>query len=157
MIHDDVSGFAAALPGIGALMGLDLGTKTIGVALSDGLRGVATPVETVKRKKFTTDAARLTQIIAERDEVQDYLSLWSEAEREFHELLISACGSPLLRETYGSIYLQFRQQMVGMERDFGSSYFNAIIAEHQAILDAALSRDAAACRQAIYDHLKRNL
>ena len=67
MIHEDVSEFAAALPSVGALMGLDLGTKTIGVALSDSLRGVATPVETVKRQKFTVDAARLIQIIGDRD------------------------------------------------------------------------------------------
>ena len=95
--------------------------------------------------------------IAAGGDVKPYISLWSDAEREFHDTLISACGSPMLRETYTSVYLQFRQQMVGQERDFGSNYFNAIIGEHQAILNAALSRDAAACRQAIYDHLKRNL
>ena len=95
--------------------------------------------------------------IARGGEVTAFMSLWSDAEHEFHETLISACGSPMLRDTYAAIYLQFRQQMVGQERDFGSNYFHAIIAEHQAILDAALSRDAAACRQAIYDHLKRNL
>nr|WP_282569168.1 Holliday junction resolvase RuvX [Aliiroseovarius sp. S1339] len=49
-----------------ALGGLDLGTKTIGVAVSDGLRQVSTPLETIKRKKFTTDAARLLDIIADR-------------------------------------------------------------------------------------------
>ncbi|WP_410482351.1 Holliday junction resolvase RuvX [Ovoidimarina sediminis] len=54
--------FAAALPPVGALMGLDLGTKTIGVAVSDGMRSVATPLETVKRVKFTADAARLKAI-----------------------------------------------------------------------------------------------
>ncbi len=62
----------------------------------------------------------------------------------------------MLRETYENVYGQFRQQMVAQERDFGRSYFSAIIAEHQAILDAALSRDVDACRQAIHDHLKRN-
>ncbi|WP_425074503.1 Holliday junction resolvase RuvX [Sagittula sp. S175] len=66
MIHDDIADFAAALPPMTALMGLDLGTKTIGVAVSDGLRSVATPLETVKRKKFTTDAERLLEIIKDR-------------------------------------------------------------------------------------------
>lgn len=66
MIHDDITDFAAALPPVGALMGLDLGTKTIGVAVSDGLRSVATPLETVKRKKFTLDADRLLAIIKDR-------------------------------------------------------------------------------------------
>ncbi|QUJ77954.1 Holliday junction resolvase RuvX [Sulfitobacter albidus] len=49
-----------------ALIGLDLGEKTIGVAVSDSLLSVATPMETVKRRKFTLDAARLGEIIAER-------------------------------------------------------------------------------------------
>ncbi len=40
-------------------MGLDLGTKTIGVALSDGLLTVATPQQTLKRRKFGVDAAAL--------------------------------------------------------------------------------------------------
>lgn len=66
MICDDLEGFLAALPQARGLLGLDLGSKTIGVAVSDPLLSVATPLETVKRKKFTQDAARLTQIIAER-------------------------------------------------------------------------------------------
>lgn len=62
-VHDDV----AALAGLpGPLIGLDLGTKTIGVAVSDGLRMTATALETVRRTKFATDAARLEQIIAGR-------------------------------------------------------------------------------------------
>jgi len=95
--------------------------------------------------------------IAINDDVQAYMDLWTECETAFHQTLISSCGSPLLRETYSNIYVQFRQQMVSQERDFGSNYFRAIIAEHQAILDAALARDIAACKAAIYDHLKRNL
>jgi putative Holliday junction resolvase len=63
-VHDDLSALAA-LPG--PLMGLDLGTKTIGVAVSDGLRITATALETVRRTKFSTDAARLEEIIAGRD------------------------------------------------------------------------------------------
>ena len=44
------------------LLGLDLGTKTIGVALSDVSRTVASPVETIKRTKFTADAERLAAL-----------------------------------------------------------------------------------------------
>ena len=62
-IHDDVSALAA-LPG--PLMGLDLGTKTIGVAVSDGLRISATALEVVRRTRFAADAARLEEIIAGR-------------------------------------------------------------------------------------------
>ncbi|MCZ6604531.1 MAG: Holliday junction resolvase RuvX, partial [Alphaproteobacteria bacterium] len=49
------------------LLGLDLGSKTIGLALSDGQLTVASPIETVQRRKFTADAERLMAIIAERD------------------------------------------------------------------------------------------
>jgi putative Holliday junction resolvase len=49
----------AALPPSGRLLGLDLGTRTIGVALSDGMRYSATPIETIARTKFTQDAERL--------------------------------------------------------------------------------------------------
>jgi len=66
-VFDDVEGFAAALQPMSALMGLDLGTKTIGVAVSDTFRSVSTPLETVRRKKFGVDAARLIELIAERN------------------------------------------------------------------------------------------
>jgi putative Holliday junction resolvase len=67
MICEEIAAFAAALPRGRAVMGLDLGTKTIGVALSDRLWSVASPHETVKRVKFTADAARLLEIIAARE------------------------------------------------------------------------------------------
>jgi putative holliday junction resolvase len=57
---------AAHLPATGALIGLDLGTKTIGVAVSDPARRVATGVETIARKAFTADAARVLALAAER-------------------------------------------------------------------------------------------
>jgi putative Holliday junction resolvase len=47
------------------LLGLDLGEKTIGLALSDTLLTVATPLETLKRGKFIADAKRLQEIVAE--------------------------------------------------------------------------------------------
>jgi putative Holliday junction resolvase len=53
-------------PARGALVGLDLGTKTIGVAVSDPDRRLATGVETIARKTFTADAARLLAIATER-------------------------------------------------------------------------------------------
>lgn len=55
------------LPARGALIGLDLGTKTIGVAASDPDRRLATSVETIQRKNFSTDASRLLALAAERD------------------------------------------------------------------------------------------
>lgn len=58
---------AAHWPERGALLGLDLGTKTIGVAVSDPDRRLATGVETVQRKAFRADAARLLSLAAERN------------------------------------------------------------------------------------------
>ncbi len=55
----DFESFAASLPESGALIGLDLGTKTLGVAVSDPRRTIASPVETIIRKKFTPDVDRL--------------------------------------------------------------------------------------------------
>src|SRR5438128_2193862 len=57
---------AARWPPRGALIGLDLGTKTIGVAVSDPDRRLATGVETIARKAFTADAARVLAIATER-------------------------------------------------------------------------------------------
>jgi len=57
---------AASLPARGALIGLDLGTKTIGVAASDPDRRVATGVTTIARKAFTADAQSLLALAAER-------------------------------------------------------------------------------------------
>ncbi|OJI91833.1 putative Holliday junction resolvase [Planktotalea frisia] len=67
MIYEDVETFASTLQQGRALIGLDLGTKTIGVAVSDGLLSVASPLETIKRTKYTADAARLSEIIAGRE------------------------------------------------------------------------------------------
>lgn len=49
------------------LLGLDLGEKTIGLALSDGALLVASPLETIKRRKFTQDAEALKAIVSERE------------------------------------------------------------------------------------------
>jgi len=65
-LHTRIEDFAAALPEGRAIAGLDLGTKTIGVAVSDLRRGIATPVLTIRRVKFTTDAAALAALVAER-------------------------------------------------------------------------------------------
>ncbi len=62
-------------PPRGALIGLDLGTKTIGVAVSDPDRRLATGVETIQRKAFKQDAARLLSIAAERKAVGFVLGL----------------------------------------------------------------------------------
>jgi putative Holliday junction resolvase len=60
----DIEELARALPGQGRLVGLDLGSKTIGVAVSDVMRKVGSPVTTIRRTKFRADAEALLAILA---------------------------------------------------------------------------------------------
>ena len=62
-------------PPRGALIGIDLGTKTIGVAVSDPDRKLAAGVETIARKNFTPDAKRLLQLANERRAIGFVLGL----------------------------------------------------------------------------------
>src|SRR6201987_5359127 len=62
----DLTDLPAALPAYAPLMGLDLGQKTIGVAVSDATRTVASPVETIRKTKFTDDANRLFALMESR-------------------------------------------------------------------------------------------
>jgi putative Holliday junction resolvase len=65
-VHDDPASFRAALPAGRALLGLDLGTKTIGIAVSDPGRAIASPLTVLRRTRFGADAAALARIAAER-------------------------------------------------------------------------------------------
>lgn len=62
----DLAALSICLANRQRLLGLDVGTKTIGLAVSDSIGMTATPIETIARTKFTADAARLTTIITER-------------------------------------------------------------------------------------------
>ena len=75
MILTDITEFAATLPPNRAIAGLDLGDKTIGVAISDLRRGVATPIEVIRREKFTIDATRLLALLSARGAVGIILGL----------------------------------------------------------------------------------
>ena len=66
---------ASLWPDRGALVGLDLGTKTIGVAASDPDRRLATGVETIRRRTFSADAERLLAMARERNAVGFVLGL----------------------------------------------------------------------------------
>lgn len=58
----DIAEFRARLPAGFRLIGIDAGTKTLGLALSDVTRTIASPLETIIRKKFSVDAARLLEL-----------------------------------------------------------------------------------------------
>jgi putative Holliday junction resolvase len=62
----DLLELPAALPPYAPVVGLDLGEKTIGVAVSDATRTVASPLELIRKTKFTDDAAALFKLMASR-------------------------------------------------------------------------------------------
>jgi len=62
---DDVAAFAGRIGGSGRLIGIDAGTKTLGLALSDVTRTIASPLVVLHRKRFKEDAAELLRLAAE--------------------------------------------------------------------------------------------
>ena len=62
MITEDLASFREALPQRGRLLGLDVGTRTIGTALCDAQWTIASPAELVRRTKFAADLAKLTAL-----------------------------------------------------------------------------------------------
>ncbi len=80
----------------------------------------------------------------------EYIPIWTRFDWEFHETLVSACGSPLLQETLLGLFYRYRQQLAGLVTDYG--FREGTVDEHKAILDAALARDPDKCAQAIREH-----
>ena len=83
------------------------------------------------------------------------MDLWFGAEEEFHDTLISACGSATLIDTHKRVFRQFRQQLMVEDQKF--DFISANIQHHSEILQAALSGDEALAREKIHHHLKRHL
>lgn len=83
------------------------------------------------------------------------VDIWFNAENEFHQTLISACGSDILKETHSRIYAQFRQQLMVADRRF--EFISENIQHHAEILDAAIKGDETLTRTKIHDHLARHL
>jgi putative Holliday junction resolvase len=63
----DLTDLPAALPRLAPVVGLDLGEKTIGVAVSDATRMVASPLALIRKTKFTQDVEQLFKLMAERE------------------------------------------------------------------------------------------
>jgi putative Holliday junction resolvase len=66
MIAGGTLAFRDALPAGGRLLGLDVGTRTIGVAFCDAGWTIASPAELIRRAKFTVDVARIRTLVAEQ-------------------------------------------------------------------------------------------
>ncbi len=89
------------------------------------------------------------------DDPSGLIEIWFASEKEFHQTLISACGSETLKQMHGRVYAQFRQQLMVADRNF--EFISQNIRHHADILEAALSGDEQLTRVKIHDHLKRHL
>jgi putative Holliday junction resolvase len=141
---------APLLPARGALIGLDLGTKTIGVAASDPDRRLAAGVETVQRTNFSADAARLLWLARERKAVGMVLGLpinmngsegpRAQSTRAFARNLAKLCDLPIgLWDERLSTAAVERELLAA---DASRSKRAAVIDQHAAayILQGALDR-----------------
>ncbi len=141
---------AALWPPRGALIGLDLGTKTIGVAASDPDRRLATGVETVQRKAFKADAARLLSIAAARHASGFVLGLpinmdgsegpRAQSTRAFARNFAALTDLPVALWDERLSTVAVERELIGM--DMSRARRAAVIDEHAAIfiLQGALDR-----------------
>ncbi|KQB14400.1 Holliday junction resolvase RuvX [Rhodobacter capsulatus] len=138
MICTEISDFAGALPRVGALAGLDLGTKTIGVSVSDTLRGIATPLRTIRREKFTLDVADLMKTVAERQIVGFVLGL-----------PVNMDGSEGPRAQSTRAFARNLEKLTPLPITFWDERLSTVAAE-RAMLEADLSRKR---RAELVDHV----
>lgn len=90
-----------------------------------------------------------------QDDASQLIDIWFSSEKEFHETLISECGSETLKQMHGRVYAGFRQQL--MVADMRFDFISENIQHHASILDAAMAGDEALIKTRIYEHLERHL
>src|SRR4051794_6418999 len=141
---------APLLPIRGALIGLDLGTKTIGVATSDPDRKLAAGVETIARKAFSADAARVLALAAERKAAGFVLGLpinmdgsegpRAQSTRAFARNLSRLTALPIALWDERLSTVAVERELIGM--DMSRAKRAKVIDEHAAIfiLQGALDR-----------------
>lgn len=130
--------FLSALPTHGAIAGLDFGDKTIGVAVSDTFRHVATPLQTIRRTKFTLDAEELLKIVAERRIVGLILGL---------PLNMDGSEGPRVQKTRA--FARNLSRLTDLPIDFWDERLSTVAAE-RALLEADTSRRR---RAEVIDHV----
>ena len=138
MILDDLQQFRNALPAARAVAGLDLGTVTIGVAVSDHLRRIATPLQTIRRKKFGVDAEQLLGILSGRDIAGIVLGL---------PLNMDGTEGPRCQSTRA--FARNFEKMTGLPITFWDERLSTVAAE-RALLEADTSRKR---RAEVIDHV----
>ena len=90
----------------------------------------------------------------ESEDSSPLFPLWTQAESEFHETLISSCDSDVLKASHSIIYRRFRQQLINTDKEY--IFIAENIEDHKGILDAGLERNEELIKQQIYNHLSRN-
>jgi putative holliday junction resolvase len=128
MILTDIADFAAQLKPNRAICGLDLGDKTIGIAVSDLRRTVATPIHTVRRVKFTLDAAELLAILTERNICGILLGL-----------PLNMDGSPGPRVQSTQAFARTLEKLTPLPITFWDERLSTVAAE-RALIEADMSR-----------------
>ncbi len=134
MICIDIHAFHTSLPTRGPIAGLDLGDKTIGVAISDLRRMVASPIETIRREKFTLDAAKLLALLAARDVAAIILGL---------PLNMDGSEGPRVQSTRA--FARNLERLTPLPIAFWDERLSTVAAE-RAMLEADLSRSKRAQR-----------
>ena len=138
MISANLVDFSAAIPPFRAVAGLYLGTVTIGVAVSDGMRQVATPLETIRRKKFGLDAERLIEICTRREIVGLVLGL---------PLNMDGSEGPRCQSTRA--FARNLERLTALPITFWDERLSTVAAE-RALLEADTSRKR---RAEVIDHV----
>ncbi len=128
MICTDIESFFAALPANRAVAGLDLGTMTIGVAISDTRRQIATPIEVIRREKFTLDAARLLALLEQRGAAGIVLGL---------PLNMDGSSGPRVQSTHA--FARNLEKLTAMPICYWDERLSTVAAE-RALLEADTSR-----------------
>ena len=128
MILTDIAEFAALLKPNRAICGLDLGDKTIGIAVSDLRRSVATAIHTVRRVKFTQDAAELLAVLTERNVCGIILGL-----------PLNMDGSPGPRVQSTQAFARNLEKLTDQPITFWDERLSTVAAE-RALLEADTSR-----------------
>lgn len=106
MVTNSVRAFLEVLSLRGRLLGLDLGSKKIGLSLSDQARQIASPMLTIRRTKYSQDAAKIQEICNEQLIQGLVIGLpinmdgsegkACQVSREFSRLFFKSCGLPIL-------------------------------------------------------------
>lgn len=138
MILDNVVDFSKEIPAFGVIAGLDLGTVTIGVAVSDGSRTIATPVETIKRKKFGVDAAALLALLEKKNAMGIVLGL---------PMNMDGSEGPRCQATRA--FARNLEKLTGLPITFWDERLSTVAAE-RALLEADTSRKR---RAEVIDHV----